>query len=198
MIVAIFLLFFVNAISIIHSNMTCSGNSTFLSCYNSNLSINISAIADSEYVVSYFYSNGSFFADIQYSGNPYKINLIRNPGVISFSFHNNTVLSIVQYDVGPILTVRLNKTKVPLSAFEDMDIPSFATTAATIFNLYSVPLVLLFLIIIANLSGFPLTYKAGVVALGSFLAGLVFQNPLFYFISFVAIVALGLLKFGGR
>ncbi len=192
---------FVNAISIIYSNMTCNNNGTFLSCSNDNLFLNISAIGNpiSEYVVSYYYiNNSSYFMTIQYSGNTYAITMARNPGFINFSFYNNTNLLVSHGNTDLLLNARLNKTSVPLSVFESMDIPSFAMVAVNIFNLYSVPLVLLFLIIIANLSGFPLTYKAGVVALGSFLAGLIFQNPLFYFISFIAIVALGLLKFGGR
>ena len=136
--------------------------------------------------------------NINYSDNSYFINLIRNLDVLNLSVYNNTFLSIISYDVGTILTVRLNKTSVSLSFIESISIPSIAEASANLFNLYSVPLILLFLVIISNLSGFPLTYKAGVIALGSFLAGLVFQNPLFYIISFVAIVALGLLKFGGR
>jgi len=200
MIAILFLLFFVNAISVIYSNMTCSGNSTFLSCFDSDLTINISAISNpiSQYSISYFYNNGSYYMNINYSDNSYFINLIRNLDVLNLSVYNNTLLSIISYDVGTILTVRLNKTSVSLSFIESISIPSIAEASANLFNLYSVPLILLFLVIISNLSGFPLTYKAGVIALGSFLAGLVFQNPLFYIISFVAIVALGLLKFGGR
>jgi hypothetical protein len=180
--------------------MTCVTNSTFLSCSNSDLSVNLSAIGNpvSYYSLSYSYINGSYSMSINYSNKEYFITLIKNPGGINFSVYNNTFLSITNNNNGVLLLVKLNKTEAPLSIFERLSIQPVATVATNIFELYSVPLVLLFLVIIANLSGFPLTYKAGVVALGSFLAGLLFQNPLFYFISFVSIVALGLLKFGGR
>jgi len=200
MIAVLFLLFFANAISIIYSNMTCNGNFTFLSCFDSSLTVNISAIGNpiSQYNISYFYNSSSHQMDINYSDNYYSINLIRNSDVIHLSVYNNTFLSIIRHGVGNILTVRLNKTAVPLSLIESISIPSLPAAASNLFNLYSVPLVLLFLVIIANLSGFPLTYKTGVIALGSFLAGLVFQNPLFYSISFISIIALALLKYGGR
>jgi len=200
MIAILFLLCFVNAISIVYSNMTCNNNGTFLSCFNSDLSVNLSALGNpiSAYSFTYSYSSGSYYMNINYSNNVYTVNLAKNPGGFDFSVYNNTFLSILDYNNSVLLLVRLNKTEASLFTLEGLSIQPIAIAAANIFNLYSVPLVLLFLVIISNLSGFPLTYKAGVVALGSFLAGLLFQNPVFYFVSFIAIVALGLLKFGGR
>ena len=189
------------AISIQYSSISCYNNFTFLQCNTSDLNFSIEAIGNiHHYNFTYsFYGNRSqYYAIFYIDGGVFsKIRLWKSNDSIIFAPNQRATIDISNENT-LLASILLNKTSPIIYSLQTTPITPLIDAVSNLFNLYSVPLSLIFLLIISNLSGFPLIYKVAVISMGSFILGLVYQNPIFYMIALIGLLAIGLLKFGGR